>query len=250
MLAHLIEGVLTKKLGKFIDGLNKQNMSVGIISGNIELLNARLKPDALTQLQLPFKLAHGYVDKLTARVPWTNLNQEAVKVELIGVFIVLEPLNREEWALDETVAVNYKKDLIAAFEEKTSQDFQDPLEELKQRSYIEKMLARIVDNLQVTIKDIHICVEDSAGKSIGLILKQTIIFTTNDQWEEHFADRQKVESVDNAIHKLISLQRFAVYYSEKKGRLLRSAPPHECKDIMRTMIYDENLAFMVEPSKF
>lgn len=251
MFENLFKQILIDKLGKFVDGLDSENISVGILNGNFELINARLKADALTQFHLPFKLVKGYISKLTAKVSWMRLESEPVKVELEGVYIVLEPLPGEEWRFDESVIISQKKELIAAFELRAAQLNLSARELLSQKSYTEKLVAKILDNLQVTVNNIHICLEDHThGKTLGAILDCIILQTTNSKWVPHFSNRQEAEMVDSAIHKRISLERFGLYCTvDKQAEIFGRPESFDCRPAMLSKITDNSLPFFLNPSK-
>jgi vacuolar protein sorting-associated protein 13A/C len=251
MFAHLFKQILVAKLGKFVDGLDSENISVAILQGDFELINARLKADALTQFQLPFRIVKGYISRLTAKVTWMKLESEPVKVDLEGVYIVLEPLLTKEWTFDEVVITSLKKELIAEFELKIAQVNLSARELLSQKSYTEKLTAKILDNLQVTVSNIHICLEDQEkGMSLGAILDSIHLRTTDSNWEAHFANRQQEAMVDSAIHKRITLERFGLYCTiDKQAQIFGRPASLDCRSAMKSKITDNSLPFFLEPSK-
>jgi vacuolar protein sorting-associated protein 13A/C len=251
MFAHLLKQILIAKLGKFVDGLDSENISVAILQGDFELINVGLKADALTQFQLPFRIVKGYISRLTAKVTWMKLESEPVKVDLEGVYIVLEPLLTKEWTFDEVVITSLKKELIAEFELKIAQVNLSARELLSQRSYTEKLTANILDNLQVTVSNIHICLEDQEkGMSLGAILEEINLRTTDSIWEAHFANRQQEAKIDSAIHKRITLERFGLYCTiDKQAQIFGRPASFDCRSAMKSKITDNSLPFFLEPSK-
>ena len=65
--------------------------------------------------------------------------------------------------------------------------------EEEEQGYFSKMIVRIIDNIQVTVKDIHIRYEDEITKkySFGVTLEELKIFTVNKNDEPEFIDRTK-----------------------------------------------------------
>ena len=51
--------VLIKYLGEFIEGLNEENVSVSVLSGEFEMKNPALKKAALDSLELPITVQTG-----------------------------------------------------------------------------------------------------------------------------------------------------------------------------------------------
>jgi len=51
--------VLTKYLGKYVDGLSKENLKLSTLSGMVQLEKLSLKKEALEELELPFRIKSG-----------------------------------------------------------------------------------------------------------------------------------------------------------------------------------------------
>lgn len=69
MFEALLERILLAKLGKFIEGLDRENLKIAVWSGDIILENVRLKTDTLIMLQLPLILQYSQVSRLEIKVP-------------------------------------------------------------------------------------------------------------------------------------------------------------------------------------
>ena len=69
MFEGILEKILLAKLGKYIVGLDKDNLKVGVWGGDITLENVYLKPNALLLLQLPLIISYGKIVKLIIKVP-------------------------------------------------------------------------------------------------------------------------------------------------------------------------------------
>jgi hypothetical protein len=59
MLEGLAATILSRYLGSYIDGLQRENLSIGIGSGDVVLENLQLKRDALDDLDLPVIVKSG-----------------------------------------------------------------------------------------------------------------------------------------------------------------------------------------------
>jgi vacuolar protein sorting-associated protein 13A/C len=74
-----------------------------------------------------------------------------------------------------------------------------------------RYLTKIVDNVQLTVKNIHIRYEDefSAGAgsnfSFGLTLKEFSANTTNQNWQTGFYDRLVAENRDKPLFKKFNI---------------------------------------------
>lgn len=93
MARNLLLGVLEDVLGKYVDGLTKEHLKVGVWSGKIELFELKLKPSALDDLNLPIRAERGFVKSVRVRIPWTQLESKPVVVEIDGVLLQAAPLD-------------------------------------------------------------------------------------------------------------------------------------------------------------
>ena len=62
MLEGVAAKILSAYLGKYIEGLDKENLSVGISSGNVCLRNLRIRLDALKEINMPVVVRAGLID--------------------------------------------------------------------------------------------------------------------------------------------------------------------------------------------
>ncbi|EPQ04528.1 Vacuolar protein sorting-associated protein 13C [Myotis brandtii] len=60
-------------------------------TGNVALDNLKIKENALSELDVPFKVKAGQIDKLTLKIPWKNLYGEAVVATLEGLYLLVVP---------------------------------------------------------------------------------------------------------------------------------------------------------------
>jgi len=70
MFELLLEKLLLKYLGRFIQGLDKNNLHLGVFSGNIIIENVSLKKNILEILGLPMDVIFSDIKKLQIIVPW------------------------------------------------------------------------------------------------------------------------------------------------------------------------------------
>ncbi|KFO74137.1 Vacuolar protein sorting-associated protein 13C, partial [Cuculus canorus] len=59
--------------------------------GNVALDNLQIKENALSELDVPFRIKVGQIDKLTLKIPWKNLYGEAVVATLEGLYLLVVP---------------------------------------------------------------------------------------------------------------------------------------------------------------
>ncbi|XP_036442421.1 vacuolar protein sorting-associated protein 13C isoform X5 [Colossoma macropomum] len=87
----LVSDLLNRFIGDYVENLDKSQLKIGIWGGNVVLENLRVKENALSELDVPFKVKVGQVGKLTLKIPWKNLYTEAVVATLDGLYLLVVP---------------------------------------------------------------------------------------------------------------------------------------------------------------
>lgn len=82
------------------------------------------------------------------------------------------------------------------------------------------LVTKIIDNLQIVIKNIHIRFEDNSSHpqssfALGLTLSNLSAVSTDANWKEAFQNDPKAPT-----HKLLKLDSLAVYWTPKSESLM------------------------------
>ena len=88
MFEGFLADALNRALGEYCVGIDSEKIRVSAWQGDVELRNVQLKKTALDALRAPIALDAGYIGSLRLKVPWTNLGEEAVVVEIDRVFLL------------------------------------------------------------------------------------------------------------------------------------------------------------------
>ncbi|XP_053128095.1 intermembrane lipid transfer protein VPS13C isoform X2 [Hemicordylus capensis] len=91
VLESVVADLLNRFLGDYVENLNKSQLKLGIWGGNVALDNLQIKENALSELDVPFRVKAGRIDKLTLKIPWKNLYGEAVVATLEGLYLLVVP---------------------------------------------------------------------------------------------------------------------------------------------------------------
>ncbi len=59
MLEGLVAGILSSYLGVWVEGLQRENLKIGIKQGNVTIENLKLRKEALRDLHLPIAIKDG-----------------------------------------------------------------------------------------------------------------------------------------------------------------------------------------------
>ncbi|KAJ9050363.1 Vacuolar protein sorting-associated protein 13 [Entomophthora muscae] len=200
--------------------------------------NLRLKKEALYKLQLPLDFKEGFLGELTLKIPWHNLKNLPVRVFISNVYLLVSPKNdldldpKEE----EEKAHQLKMKMLDSFELlKTKEHTENHEESLKSASFTNQLITKIVDNLQVTIKNIHLRYEDTLSNktqpfAIGLTLSEISAISTDENWLEATTNQSS-----EIIRKLLTLRSLSVYW-DTDARSLGGRPIEEAIEIFMNEI--------------
>ncbi|XP_037550881.1 vacuolar protein sorting-associated protein 13C [Nematolebias whitei] len=87
----LVSDLLNRFIGDYVENLDKSQLKIGIWGGNVVLENLRVKENALSEFNVPFKVKAGQIGKLTLKIPWKNLYNDAVVATLDGLYLLVVP---------------------------------------------------------------------------------------------------------------------------------------------------------------
>lgn len=93
---EFVSPFLIRYLGDYVDIQNVKDLKVSLLQGNVRLTGLRLKSTCLDFLGLPIQVEHGTIGNLTLVVPWTNLKNERVIVQLSDLLIIARPHFKEK----------------------------------------------------------------------------------------------------------------------------------------------------------
>jgi vacuolar protein sorting-associated protein 13A/C len=100
MFEKILEKILLNYFGKFISGLDKNNLHLGVWKGDVTIENVNLKPECVDMLGLPLKILFSNVGKLSLKIPWSKLSSSPVEICLEDIFILLSLKSEGEWNFD------------------------------------------------------------------------------------------------------------------------------------------------------
>ncbi|KAM8907413.1 intermembrane lipid transfer protein VPS13C [Lycaon pictus] len=231
VLESVVADLLNRFLGDYVENLNKSQLKLGIWGGNVALDNLQIKENALSELDVPFKVKAGQIDKLTLKIPWKNLYGEAVIATLEGLYLLVVPgasikydAEKEEKSLQDIK----QKELSRIEEALQKAAEKDKPKEAKKDTFLEKLATQVIKNVQVKITDIHIKYEDDVTDpqqplSFGVTLGELSLLTANEHWTPCI-----LNEAEKIIYKLIRLDSLSAYwnvncnmsYQESKEQIL------------------------------
>ncbi|KAK5949277.1 Vacuolar protein sorting-associated protein 13 [Knufia fluminis] len=217
MLEGLVANLLNRFLGMYVKNFDPKQLNVGIWSGDVKLRNLELRREALDQLHLPINVVEGRLGNLTLSIPWSNLRGKPVRVNIEDVYLLAAPKMEDNYDAQEeekrAVAVKLEKLESAELLKERNTEGLSQEEQKKQQSFTASLTTAIVDNLQVSIKNVHVRYEDAVATpghafAVGLTLKEMSAVTTDENWQPTFA-----QSTADKTHKLAVLDSLAMYWN-------------------------------------
>lgn len=263
MLEGLVATLLNRFLGMYVKNFDAKQLNVGIWSGEVKLRNLELRREALDQLRLPVNVVEGHLGQLTLSIPVSNLRGKPVKINIEDVFLLAAPkedaeYNEQEEA-DRAHAVKMEKlDSAELLKERNTEGL-SPEDQKKNQSFMDSLITAIVDNLQVSVKNIHLRYEDSIAApghpyALGLTLQEFSAVSTDSEWKPTLIQGQA-----ETTHKLAKLGALAFYWNTdatlygtgkgaEVGAEAQKADPDEMiKKFREAVEKGENHQYMLKP---
>jgi vacuolar protein sorting-associated protein 13A/C len=216
MLEGLVSNLLNRFLGMYVQNFDPKQLNVGIWSGDVKLRDLELRREALDQLHLPLNVVAGHLGSLTLSIPWSNLRGKPLKINIEDVFLLAAPKEDADYDAEEedrrSHAVKMEKLDSAELLKERNTEGMSAEEQQKSQSFTASMVTAIVDNVQVTIKNIHIRYEDSLSDpghpfALGITLADFSAVSTDENWKPTF-----IQGTASSTHKLATLGSLAVYW--------------------------------------
>jgi vacuolar protein sorting-associated protein 13A/C len=233
MLEGLVANLLNRFLGMYVQNFDPKQLNVGIWSGDVKLRNLELRREALDQLRLPLNVVEGHLGSLTLSIPWSNLRGKPLKINIEDVYLLAAPKEDADYNAEEedrrAHAVKMEKLDSAELLKERNTEGMSAEEEQKNQSFTASMVTAIVDNVQVTVKNIHIRYEDSISDpghpfALGITLADFSAISTDENWKPTF-----IQGGTTSTHKLATLGSLAVYW-DTDTKLIGTGKGSQSKD--------------------
>ncbi|KAL8141634.1 hypothetical protein V2J09_014666 [Rumex salicifolius] len=213
MFEGVVKQLLLGYLGRYIKDFNKEQLKITLWNEEVLFENVELILEAFDYLQLPFALKEGRVGRLCIKIPWKKLGWDPIIILLEDVFFCAGERDDEEWCPDavEKRELAAKKAKLAAAElAKLSRRVCD---NQAGQSFISHIAGRILDNIQVSIKNFHIqyckIQPDLMQMLFGLTFKSVMVTRHN--------LGQKTRS--GQVSKMVEIHGMGVYCTTFTGSL-------------------------------
>ncbi|XP_071436912.1 intermembrane lipid transfer protein VPS13A isoform X3 [Pithys albifrons albifrons] len=214
----LVVDVLNRFLGDYVVNLDSSQLKLGIWGGAVALKNLEIKENALSQLDVPFKVKAGHIGQLNLQIPWQNLYTQPVEAVLDGVYLLIVPTASIKYDPEKEARQFLEarqRELQRIEEAKQKIANQDKVKEEKQDTFVEKLVTQVIKNLQLKISNIHIRYEDDITNrnnplSFGISLQNLSLQTSDKNWNPCLHDETA-----KLFYKLVRLDNLFAYWNVK-----------------------------------
>ncbi len=224
MLESLAAWFLNNYLGKYLENLNTDQLSIALLQGEVELENVPLRRDALRFLNASLDVRAGVVGRIKLRIPVSRLRSEPWHILMERVHIVTGPQRFDDFDADQEESLTQELKLAALdgieTEWRTEHDRAGTGSSAgyypsyaSWMSYGTSFIGTIVENLQIEIRDVHVRYEDESALprpfACGFYLESLAAQTCDELWNPRFVHRDP--SSQKMAFKMVQLQNMAAY---------------------------------------
>ncbi|KAL5964251.1 Vacuolar protein sorting-associated protein 13D [Taenia solium] len=244
MLVRLVNAVLQRFLGQYVENLDTERLSYSLgYSGNVVLTDLHLKADALSHiLGFPLRLKSGLIARVQLSIPLTQLRSQPWCITIEDADLVIYPINSDDIAndsaLSDTTATSVDANTNVSIIEESRKAYLDRLEsrwwqvvregglvdavattsptDSSWWSYGVSLIYGVISNLHVEIRNVHFSFIDENGLiggyfTWGIRLERMTIQATDASWNP--AGRSSNQQIE---FKSIDIVGFSVYYMEEE----------------------------------
>jgi vacuolar protein sorting-associated protein 13A/C len=205
---------------------------VGVWSGDVKLQNVKLTKAALNRFQLPVEILEGYLGTLVLSIPWSDIKNKPVKININGLYLLAGP--RHQTQFDHAAHQEYEFKVKMDKLNKSSQASEND----QNSTFMAQLLKRIVNNLQFSISNIHVRLEDKETSerpfSVGFSIQELSAYSANEEWKEAF-----ISGDMRVVHKILKLASCSMYWNTKAASFSGKSPT-EFMESMSSTILTEN----------
>ncbi|XP_011209287.2 intermembrane lipid transfer protein Vps13D isoform X2 [Bactrocera dorsalis] len=221
MLNELISWVLNTYLGKYLEDFNPQQLSVALLSGEVELENVPIRKDALRSFGIPVQVHSGNIGKIKLQIPVRQFRTAPWCIIIERIYGVFGPKDLDDWddEKEKNAEYEFKVAELDAKEAKWRVENGYQIDSYYSNSYTSwlnygtTLATNILENLELKINDVHIRYEDAITvKGIyfaaGIKINSLTVQSCDSNWQA----RSNATTDQNISYKLIELKDFSIYW--------------------------------------
>ncbi|EOD14033.1 hypothetical protein EMIHUDRAFT_451837 [Emiliania huxleyi CCMP1516] len=230
MFESIALSVLERVLGQYVEDIDRNSLKVAVWKGHITLERLKLRREALYAWGLPLDIKAGYIERAELQLPWNRLGSEPVTITLDGIYLVASPV--DESRSDEGAKREWRWARKQARIDHLSAQ-RSTAEGGKRASETEaeadgggagqggrlSLLTRIVNNVQLSFRSVHVRYEDALNSTapfaLGATLAELSVYSADERGERAY-------NADGSVqYKVAALRCLAVYHHCACDRVLQ-----------------------------
>uniref|UniRef100_A0A182JQ44 UBA domain-containing protein n=1 Tax=Anopheles christyi TaxID=43041 RepID=A0A182JQ44_9DIPT len=228
MLRELIAWVLNNYLGKYVENLNTAQLTIALLSGQVELENLPLRKDALRHFGLPLQIVSGSIGKVKLTVPVRAFRTASWCLYIDDVQVTCGPIDLEQdWnaEVEQQTELDLKVASLDRLEAKWRAQRETPVTEGSYYAssysgwlnYGTTLVTNIIENLQLTVNGIHVRYEDgltipNQHFACGIKIDSLSAQSCDASWTP---GKTANWSTQHLTFKLVELTNFSVYWDPR-----------------------------------
>ncbi|XP_033641822.1 vacuolar protein sorting-associated protein 13D-like isoform X2 [Asterias rubens] len=217
MLEGLAAWVLNTYVGEYVENLNTDQLSIGLLSGAVELENLPLRKDALKNLDLPIEVKAGFIGKIVLQIPVRHIKSEPCVISIDSLYLVAGPAVKASYDEEKENQAKQQstKQQLEALESQWKAKFEKAAPESGSSwyAYSTSLFYNVLENIQLKVRDVHIRYEDTTTIpnetfAFGITIKSLSAQSTDESWQAKIVQGEKGATK----FKLLQLENFAMYW--------------------------------------
>ncbi|KAE9034429.1 hypothetical protein PR001_g9734 [Phytophthora rubi] len=215
MFETLVTGLLTSALGSYIEPkcFSSDKINVAVWSGYVVLTELEVKPEVVAELPA-VRLVRGLVGSIELKIPWNRLQSDSVVATVDDVYLLLRTEEDIDAVMRQMDEFTLKKKLLEELYAQAKRQEQETADAAAtEDGFAARLVNKIIDNLELHIRRIHIRIEDhSSGDhpfAMGLTIESVHVQSTNSNWQPSYVDTAK--NNEPRIFKIVELNHLSVY---------------------------------------
>lgn len=221
-LASIASSLVNKYLADYVQDLDSDKLSTSVWSGEVSIQNLKVKESIGDTLKIPLKVLYSNIGSIVATVPWRDLSNSPVHVQVNDLFLIMSPKDKidleqlganifeQRQALLESIAQEIEENIKTATENEGKKGEES-------EGWMAGIVNKIVNNIQIKITNIHIRIEcDLPGQSFfafGITLDLLDIYTVDAKGARTFLDPSKPENKGKPKYKKMIMNQLSIYWN-------------------------------------
>jgi vacuolar protein sorting-associated protein 13A/C len=223
MFEQKFKALILGFLGEFVEEFDDSSLRVDNWSGQVTQTRLRLLPGSLRflsmMLGIDIRVVRGIIGTLQLSFNWRALWKEPIKLTLEDLYIVCKPSDTPDASIFTASQRSKKRAKVEDKQLKTK--LINP-----NKTYFQQLESTIVDNLCVSVKNVHIRYEDTTSNPfkpfvIGFTLDKLNYSPADSSWKKSFVTLEAKKQAQKSFM-LLELAQFSIYHISKSSDLFTS----------------------------